>query len=225
MFRPSGPDHVLALTGKILGKPHRKWVKFVQIQILHMAKKVKVKCTINSKKLRDCFKWVAPPGHGCPSPPRPRAPPCRDFSPPLQFCITFVFQGRASTAHSWCLLTSLAQLMFSDITCSVDVCWYHLHSWCLQISLAQLMFADITCTVDVCWYRLHSWCLLTSLAQLMFADITWTIDACWYHLHSWCLRCCFHIEFKTGGKRNGTLGAEQYLIPPHLSACCHIKRQ
>ena len=82
MFWPSGPDHVLALTGKILGKPHRKWVKFVQIQILHMAKKVKVKGTINSKKLRDCFKWVAPPGHGCPSPPRPRAPPCRDFSPP-----------------------------------------------------------------------------------------------------------------------------------------------
>ena len=55
MFRPSSPDHVLALTEKILGKPHRKWVKFVQIQILHMAKKVKLKGTINSKNLRDCF--------------------------------------------------------------------------------------------------------------------------------------------------------------------------
>ena len=45
-----------------------------------------------------------------------------------------------------------AQLMFADITCSVDVFWHHLLSWCLLISLAQLMFADITCTVNHCDY-------------------------------------------------------------------------
>ena len=76
MFRPSGPDHVLARTAKIQGKPHRKWMwGLSQIKTNYMAEKVKVKA-LYTRKLRHCFKKVAPQGRDCPSPPRPRAPPC-----------------------------------------------------------------------------------------------------------------------------------------------------
>ena len=43
MFRPSGPDHVLAKTATIQGKPHRKWMwGLSQIKTNNMAEKVKV---------------------------------------------------------------------------------------------------------------------------------------------------------------------------------------
>ena len=106
MFRPSGPDHVLALTGKIFDKPHWKWVRFVANpnskcgQKVKVRVKVKVRGTIQQQiSTKLFFKKVAPQGRDCPSPPRPRAPPCRDFSPPVQLCIIFVFQGRAGSAH------------------------------------------------------------------------------------------------------------------------------
>ena len=50
-----------------------------------MRVKVKVRGTIQQQiSTKLFFKKVAPQGRDCPSPPRPRAPPCRDFSPPLQ---------------------------------------------------------------------------------------------------------------------------------------------
>ena len=76
MFRPSGPDHVLARTAKIQGKPHRKWMwGLSQIKTNYMAEKVKVKA-LYTRKLRHCFKKVALQGRDCPSPLRARAPPC-----------------------------------------------------------------------------------------------------------------------------------------------------
>ena len=45
------------------------------------------------------FKKVAPQGRDCPSPPRPRAPPCRDFSPPLQLLFILIFQDWAGSVH------------------------------------------------------------------------------------------------------------------------------
>ena len=50
MFRPSGPDHVLARTAKIQGKPNRKWMwGLSQIKTNYMAEKVKVKA-LNIRK-------------------------------------------------------------------------------------------------------------------------------------------------------------------------------
>ena len=58
MFRPSGPDHVLARTAKIQGKPNRKWMwGLSQIKTNYMAEKVKVKA-LNIRKLQHCFKKV-----------------------------------------------------------------------------------------------------------------------------------------------------------------------
>ena len=55
MFRPSGPDHVLAKTATIQGKPHRKWMwGLSQIKTNNMAEKVKV-TALYIRKLQHCF--------------------------------------------------------------------------------------------------------------------------------------------------------------------------
>ena len=43
------------------------------------------------------FKKVAPQRRACPSPPSPWAPPCQDFSPPLQLFIILIVHGQAGT--------------------------------------------------------------------------------------------------------------------------------
>ena len=52
------------------------------INITIFAEKVKEKALFDIRYLHNCFKKAAPRGEDYPSPPRPRAPPCRDISPP-----------------------------------------------------------------------------------------------------------------------------------------------
>ena len=93
MFRPSGPDHVLATTGQIWNKPHRKWMWGLgQTKTKGSAEKVKVKA-LYKRNLRYCFRKEAPQGLDCPSPPCPQAPPCRDQSPPLATVHLPLFPG------------------------------------------------------------------------------------------------------------------------------------
>ena len=86
MFRPSNPDHVLAATGQSLTKPHRKWMWGLSqiIKITIIAEKVKVKALIDIRYLHNCFKKA---------PPRPRALPCRDISPPWAILHLLQFAG------------------------------------------------------------------------------------------------------------------------------------
>ena len=95
MFRPPGPDHVLATTGQSLTKPHRKWMWGLSqiIKISIFAEKVKVKALFDMRYLHNCFKKAAPRGEDYPSPPRPRAPPCRDISPPWAILHLLQFAG------------------------------------------------------------------------------------------------------------------------------------